>query len=410
MTTTAGNGTCSGTVNGKTISGKTMLSLGGVPVQLNTGPAGEQSNGCGAASSSIDIVQQNVGTAFGRAECECRGRGLKMRVLLDSPVASDGQAFNVGMYVGQDNCSDQTQRTTTGALCEQITSTNPPDNSTFQIKSESFRVAGSPIDIALPSEALTKQRPVGTSAMGWMYSCDTGGPQNVTAQVLLGPDSAPATCKLPLMVNTQGPTAPTLDSVGSGNGALVANWSVPEGTAGILFYQILCRSVSSPTKPAMSDEFLASTRHYFSACIDGVLYRRPFNSDNTNSTEPHPGLGSSTAGGKFLVDPHFICSDRITATTTSVSQRISGLNNNEDYELMVVSIDAYGNATPSNVVVGTPWPTNGILDDSCKTAANCPAGFGCSGRGHEASPSAPLLIGGIVLLWGLILRRQRGVQ
>ena len=93
---TAGNGSCSGTVNGKTISGRTMLSLGGVPVELNTGPAGPQSVGCGASSDSIDIVQQNIGTAFGKAECQCHGRGLKMRVIAYDPFLSPERAIDLG--------------------------------------------------------------------------------------------------------------------------------------------------------------------------------------------------------------------------------------------------------------------------------------------------------------------------
>ncbi len=404
---TAGNGTCSGTVNGKTITGRTMLSLGGVPVELNTGPAGPQSVGCSSSGESIDIIQQNVGTAFGKAECECHGRGLKLRVILDSPVASDGQPFNSAMYVGQDNCSDQAQRTTTGAQCEQITASNPPENSNFSIKPESFRVAGSPIDIVLPAEALTRPRPVGTSPMGYTYTCDTGGPQNVTAQVLLGPDSSPATCKLPLVVNTVGPTAPSIDSVGSGNGGLMVYWSVPESTSGILFYQLLCRSKKDPTKPVMSEDFLANTRHYFSACVDGVLYRRPYNADNTNTTEPHPGLGNDPTPGKFRVDPHFICSDRITAATTSSSARIGGLQNNEIYEVMVVAIDAYGNASASSVVEGVPLPTKGVLDDACSGGSDCPTGFGCSGSGRRAGPSAPLFAVAATVLLGLMRRWPR---
>ncbi len=396
-TSTAGTGTCSGTVNGKTISGKTMLSLGSEPVQLNVGPAGEQSVGCSGASDSIDIVQQNLGTAFGLAECQCQGRGLKMRVVLDSPVAQDGQAFNASMYVGPDNCSDQTERTRSGTTCEQVTSSNPANNWTFKLDANSFRSVA-PIDVSLPAELLTKRQ-------GGM-PCDTQGPQNVTAQVLLGPDASPATCKLALMVDTQGPAAPSLNEVGGGNGALTAHWSVAEGTAGILFYQLLCRKKSDPTKPVMSEAFLAETRHYFSACIDGVLYRRPYNASNTNSIEEHKELAVPPEPGKFLVDPHFICSDRIVATTTDLSQRISGLENGEAYEVMVVAIDAYGNAKPSNVVVGTPMATKGVFDDACQSESNCPTGFGCSSSGRKGSGSVPFAAGALILAWGLARRRR----
>lgn len=406
-TTGAGTGTCSGTVNGKNLSGKTLLSLGGDVVQLNVGPAGAQSAGCGA-STSVDAVQQNVGTAIGKAECVCHGRGFNLRVLLDSAIVSDGQAFNSGLWLGQDNCSDLTQRTTTGARCEQITSQNPPDNSKFELRADPFRIAGVPIDISLPAEVLVTQRPVGTPAAGWAYSCESGGPQNVTAQVLLGPDSAAATCKLPLVINTEGPTAPDITEVSSGNRGLQVNWSVKEASTGIVFYQLLCRKKNDPNTPVMSEEFLANTRHYFSACIDGVLYRRPYNADNTNSIEEHPGLGETAAPGQFLVDPRFICSDRISAATTENSARIAGLQNNEEYEVVVVSIDAYGNATPSLVGSGIPLATKGLSDDEAfQSEQNRPTGFGCSESGRRPALSLPMCTQVAVLLFGLYRSRRR---
>ncbi|HMY59044.1 MAG TPA: hypothetical protein PK472_12350, partial [Pseudomonadota bacterium] len=116
------------------------------------------------------------------------------------------------------------------------------------------------------------------------------------------------------------------------------------------------------------------------------------------------------AAGTFLVDPHFICSDRITAATTSSSARIAGLQNNETYEVMVVSIDAYGNASPSAVVEGVPLPTQGVLDRECSMSADCPTGFGCSGSGHRASPSAPLFAVAATVLLGLMRRLARRVR
>jgi len=349
------------------------------------------------------LVVQNSGTVFGMAECECHSRDIQMRVILTSPAAQDGQSFGASLWVGQDNCSDQTQHTTNGALCERITTMEPPDNGNFQLDPNSFRSV-SPVNISLPGEALIKQKPVGTTTP-FTYTCDSGGPQNVTAQVLLGPDSAPATCKLPLTVNTQGPTAPQLDSVGSGNGALTVRWSVPASSSGIQYYQVLCRSKTNPTQPVMSQDFLNNTRYYFSACLDGVLYRRPLDAGFSNTTEKRPGLGTP-ASGDFLVDPRFICSDRITATTTDLTQRISGLNNGEDYEVMVVSIDYYGNASKSDISIGTPQPTKALLDDLCSTEDQCPAGFGCNVLGRMPGPSTLLPVAAFGLLLGLARRRR----
>jgi hypothetical protein len=73
---------------------------------------------------------------------------------------------------------------------------------------------------------------------------------------------------------------------------------------------------------------------------------------------------------------------------------------------MVVAIDGYGNATESAVVIGTPQPTKGLLDDVCTTEANCPTGFGCSALGASASPSSLLPVATFVVLLGRSRRRR----
>lgn len=375
-----GSGTCTGMVDGVAIAGTTSMWIKDAPVDLSKGHP------------------------FGKAECECHSRDVQMRVVMQTTVSQVGALPQIAMWTGDDVCSDSARRVP-GARCEQITTNNPPGNSQFKLDASSFRQTV-PIDIGLPGEAITTPQSLPAS-MTPTYSCDTGGPQNYTVQVLLGPSGpSPATCKLPLAVNTRGPTAPTLDTVGSGNSALTVRWSVPTGTTDAQYYQVLCRSKNSPNTPVMSEDFLSATPYYFSACIDGVLYRRPLNSANTNTTEARPGLGATPVAGKFLVDPRFICSDRITATTTDLSARIEGLNNGEDYEVMVVAIDGYGNATESAVVIGTPQPTKGLLDDVCTNEANCPTGFGCSALGASASPSSLLPVATFVLLLGRSRRRR----
>ena len=73
---------------------------------------------------------------------------------------------------------------------------------------------------------------------------------------------------------------------------------------------------------------------------------------------------------------------------------------------MVVAIDGYGNATESAVVIGTPQPSKGFLDDVCTTEANCQTGFGCSALGASASPSSLLPFAAFVVLLGRSRRRR----
>src|SRR3569832_1113772 len=65
-TTTTGEGTCTGTIGTKMLSGKTALAIGKDP------------------SSRLTILAQRASTVFGKAECECRSRDIYLRVTLDS--------------------------------------------------------------------------------------------------------------------------------------------------------------------------------------------------------------------------------------------------------------------------------------------------------------------------------------
>ena len=183
--TTSGTGTCSGTVGTAMLAGNTRLSVNGTLIQA-------------AVASSV----------FGRAECECKSRDISMRVQLSGGgVVAPADNSGVSMYIGQDNCSEQTQRTTTGALCEQITNANPPGNESFQLDLAKFKSIG-PFDIPLPAEPITAPRPVNNTDSPYLYNkCDTNGPQTRTVNVLIGPDASPASCKLPLTVSTSLPKA-----------------------------------------------------------------------------------------------------------------------------------------------------------------------------------------------------------
>lgn len=378
--TTSGTGTCSGTVGTAMLAGNTRLSVNGTLIQA-------------AVASSV----------FGRAECECKSRDISMRVQLSGGgVVAPADNSGVSMYIGQDNCSDQTQRTTTGALCEKITNANPPGNESFQLDLAKFKSIG-PFDIPLPAEPITAPRPVNNTDSPYLYNkCDTNGPQTRTVNVLIGPDASPASCKLPLTVSTSLPTAPTIDSISSGNGGLTVRWSVPTGTAGIVSYQLLCRRKADPTVPVMEQAFLDKTPWYFSSCLNGKLYRRPLTSDAVSTVVERPGLGMGSAA-PFPLDPTFRCSDRIVASNNSLDTRIAGLANAQEYEIVVASIDAYGNASPSDIKTATPQDTQSPLNSYCSDT-ECPNSFGC-----QAGPGAPSAAGaaGVMALAALGLLRQR---
>jgi hypothetical protein len=83
-------------------------------------------------------------------------------------------------------------------------------------------------------------------------------------------------------------------------------------------------------------------------------------SSNPNDESAHP-THFDNIGPFSNLDPRFICSDFIDATTTTdFTKRIDGLTNNNTYQFVIVSIDAYGNATPSTLVMGTPKPVDDL--------------------------------------------------
>jgi MYXO-CTERM domain-containing protein len=385
MTSTTGSGTCSGSIDNKMIAGTTSISIG-----------------TGDEQTLVPVAQ--AGAIFSRAECECRSRDVFMHIVLTSPapVASN---FGLGMYIGDADCAKLSYRNSTSPSCDPAAM--PSD--------QSFRRTA-PFDVALPSEVVTQPRPKAQDPMTWMYSCaDTNGPQQRTATITLGPDSdAPASCTLPLAVNTRPPTAEvTINSITSGNGALGVNWSVPEGTVGIDSYQVLCRKKSDPKTPVRDEGFLTSQRYWFSSCLDGVLYRRPVPGRDKNMRVERAGFTTSQRLD-FPLDPRFICSGRIMATTNSLNTRIDGLVNQEVYQVMVVAIDTYGNAKPSALMEGTPLVTQNPLESFCDDKGNCPTGFGCSVGQAPSRSAVPTF--GLFLLWLLGLfglrraRRQRAAQ
>jgi hypothetical protein len=438
MTTTTpmnGVGTCTGTVDipsMPSIMGSTYLAVG-------------------------STVLINGGSVFGLAECECRSRDISMVVHLTSPIPYGTTGVSYATWIGSSqDCSQQMYQSLTGSLCEQISANSPPGYqalSSDQLDGDFKSIA--PFNIPIPAEVLTNPQPVGTT--DWNWACNSAGVTNPTVYALIGPNPTPATCELPVFVNTTPAQAPTSLQLSSGDGALTATWSVPTGTTGVDYYQILCRKMAVPNQPSvpvMATNNITNTSYWFSACINGTLYRRPTpGSTSTANTqepagatawypdmgvnvapppdmagepppdmigEPPPdmtaavqdggtGTGTTPSGVPFPIDPNFICSDKINAAGSALLQRISGLQNGTAYEVMVVSIDDYGNAAASNVVAATPQMTENPLQPFCDTNnGNCPTGFGCQfATAPVGAASAAFLL---LLSGGFIVYRQRRRQ
>jgi hypothetical protein len=60
------------------------------------------------------------------------------------------------------------------------------------------------------------------------------------------------------------------------------------------------------------------------------------------------------------LDTALICTGPINVSGTSYASRITGLMNGNTYQFVVLSIDNYGNATPSGVLTAVPQPVEDL--------------------------------------------------
>jgi hypothetical protein len=136
-----------------------------------------------------------------------------------------------------------------------------------------------------------------------------------------------------------------------------------------------------------------------------------------SGTTPPPDMGAADGGAAdggttdyFPLDGRFICSDKINGTGTAFSQRIDGLENGQEYEVLVVSIDPYGNPAASDVQVGVPRESENPLAPYCKENNGvCPTGFGCQAAASPVGAGALSLmfLGGCLVIYRQMRGRRR---
>ncbi len=371
QSTSGGTGTCSGMMTG------------------TIGLAVPQSNG-----SFLTIPSSQIATGvFGRAECDCAAAAnnpdLNLEIKLTSPFPAS-TAGTAEIWVGDSSCTNATTRTSSSnTTCQKIASPSIQD---FTINSNGTSSSG--LHYVLPANALSDPfKLICDPAQGALST-----PSNsVYLYIYTDPSMPLATCTLTLSERLVGPDPVTGTSASGGDGAVTLNWTPPAtGSNSPSFFQILC---ADDCGNPISD---SPPAQIYSVCENGVLSRRDLTSGGsspstgtdggtTTSTDMatmalsidvrdrlgwHPnvaacpadmGLSAFADGGALgpgmtnpfaSLDPRYICSTQITPSTTS--QRISGLVNGQNYHFYVLSVDAYGNATASDEINGSPQPTEDL--------------------------------------------------
>lgn len=372
---TAASGMCSGMMTG------------------TIGLAVPQSSG---SNSFLTIPSNQITTGvFGSAECQCAEAtgnpdiNLEIKLTTALPAATAGTAE---IWVGDSSCTNvQTRTSSSNTTCERIATPSIQD---FTINSTGTSASG--LHYVLKADALTQP---------FKHMCDPTqpmGPPNTSANsiyvfIFTDVNNPLATCSLTLSEQMKGPDPVTNTSASGGDGAVTLNWTPPAvGSYSPSFFQILCTDdCGNPIKDS-------ANKQIYSVCENGTLSRRDLTSGGSSggsggtdggtgsadmalrrappvsldSLPWHPnvaacaadmGVDTTADGGIFgpgsmsafnSLDPRYICSDQITPSSTST--RIGSLINGQTYHFFVLSVDAYGNATPSPMITGSPQPTEDL--------------------------------------------------
>jgi hypothetical protein len=289
---------------------------------------------------------------------------------------------SVEVWVGS-GCNSYTTRTTANQTqCEKL-----PSTLTFSDFTVNSNVGAD--GILVPIEAKKLFDPVNN--MCTMATANNA----VWIIVTLADNNNPAYCTLALTETNVGPPPAQSVSASSGDSAVTVNWAPPSGATSIDSFQVLCADANGNPIPGQRDA--NTNQQAYSSCVDGVLTRRviPTASSTTATTTNDGGVITTTDGGTAAMsvplepasdrlgteavdggtddagttvgtgfpgslDPAFICSPQIMATLTSYSRRITGLTNGVGYQFSVLAIDKFGNAVPSDLVIGSPQPTEDL--------------------------------------------------
>lgn len=341
---------------------------------------------------TIPSTQITTGV-FGIAECQCAevannpDINLEIKLTTALPAATAGTAE---IWVGDSSCTNvQTRTSSANTTCERIAQPSIQD---FTINSTGTSASG--LHYALKADALSQ--PFG-------HMCDPSQPKGPMATaansiyvfVFTDVNNPLATCQLTLSEELKGPDPVTNGSAEGGDGAVTLKWTPPGvGTYAPSFFQILCSDdCGKPIQDTPNPQI-------YSVCANGMLSRRDLTSGgggpggggdggvttgdmsflsasvDSSRFSPHPevdacladmGTPNSADGGIFGpgsagpltdLDPMYICSDQISPSETS--RRIGNLRNGQLYHFAVLSVDAYGNATASARIDGSPQPTEDL--------------------------------------------------
>lgn len=331
-------------------------------------------------NSTTVINNSQITSLLDLAECECNSQDIFTIAKVNTPLPAG--ALNYQVWAGS-GCDSQVSRNGTPPACQNITDLTPTTNaSDYQVGASNQPQQRVPIQaLASPNtKAMCTNLSVSNSLYFLLYT-NPAMPENV--------------CSLPLPVHTQPPTAPTLTSVGSGDGAISVSWAAPTANTALvpLYYQVLCSDDKGNPVPGFQAQFISTLG--YSVCINNQIQRRrnlltggsanigtddggvplsfpdagtaslPLTADHLQPDDngvdggtPDGGAQGDANAAFGGLDTKYLCSSLLPSTSTTL--RIAGLTNGTTYKFAVVGIDINGNPAPSGVISGTPQPVEDL--------------------------------------------------
>jgi hypothetical protein len=331
---------------------------------------------------------EQVEDSFNLAQCYCSaaeaGADLEhsfiMRLQMEPFVAQTDQTVEI--WYG--NGCDTTDPTTQQEQCTEGEAVGDVDT------------LSSPTDREIPIDELMFP---GTASMG----CEQAvGTESVYAMIDAdGDDTYEDVFTYPVTFDSKRPPLPDEPIANPGEGAIQIEWDPPVASAEDVFmYQALCANATTglPVFEEPTNEQEYNTGLTLCGEDDGLVVQAAGTTSAGPSLDAGPGpdasiadagaggdagsdagMGTPDAGaavglpaGLAELDPSFICGE---AAGTETSLRISGLNNDSTYRVVLVPIDHSTNPNAVDLGVVTPKPVIDFWEDYQDQGGTAEGGF-----------------------------------
>jgi hypothetical protein len=300
---------------------------------------------------------------FNLAHCQCAAPGISHKspyyedtfqyLLKIATPSSMTDGSEVQIWTGTD-CSnnltqadDCTQLPGAGTVDTiKISMTTRPDISVFGLMAPTPKATHTVADCAVTGSAAS----TGTV---WLLVNDDGGPPEYSTSQPIPIDKGP-------------PPLPTGIGARGGEGAIELSWTAPTDTSDLDTYQALCALASNPATPGKTTG--QPTPRYITAAslCEATDPMTAVTLTAVALAPPEDGVdaaaGFTPTGRLQTLDPMFLCGE--TRSPTATGLRIDGLENGVPYNVVLLAMDKFGNATGAYFTSAiTPIPSTDFWED-----------------------------------------------